>query len=189
MAEIIEGYRFFVLKSQVVLLTLVFLLALAGAVFFLLGTLRLRSLRALYRSALVRQGQEDLDEILLRQAGEIRNLEQRVGTLEDQLARMQAASRRHIQRCVLERYRAFKDVGGDQSFSLLLLDADHNGFILTSIYGSDEARVYAKRIVEGTAINPLSEEERKILAAATDTKESAESLRPRQEIPAVSAKI
>ena len=99
---------------------------------------------------------------------------------------MQTATRRHIQRCVLERYRAFKDVGGDQSFSLVLLDAENNGFILTSIYGREESRVFAKRIVEGKATHPLSEEERKVLTAATNTKESAIA---KQEIPAVSAKI
>ncbi len=186
MAGIMESYKVFVLDGQVVLLTLVFLLALIGVAVFVLGTLRLRSLRALYRSAQARQGGEDLDEILLRQAEEIRVLGQRVASLEGEVAGMQSASRRHIQRCVLERYRAFKDVGGDQSFSLALLDADNNGLVVTSIYGREESRVYAKRVVEGKATHPLSEEERKVLATAVNTKES---IPVKQEITAISAKI
>ena len=73
-----------------------------------------------------------------------------------------------------------------RSFSLALLDGEHNGLIVTSISGRDESRVYAKRVVAGKATHALSEEERKVLAAAANTKESVQA---KQEIPAIPAKI
>lgn len=64
-----------------------------------------------------------------------------------------------VQRIGYVRYNAFPGVGGEMSFSIALLDGGMNGFILTSIFGREEARVYSKEIKQGKSTMVLSDEE------------------------------
>jgi hypothetical protein len=88
-----------------------------------------------------------------------RQMEQRVSALEGQVPLC-------VQRVGLVRYDAFEDVGGQQSFSLAMLDAQQNGVILTSVYSRSDVRVYAKAIRRGQPSHPLSEEELQALRSA-----------------------
>lgn len=65
------------------------------------------------------------------------------------------------------RYNAFGDVGSDLSFSLALIDEHQNGVVLTSIYGREESRTYAKPIEGGKSMYNLSEEELAVLKKAS----------------------
>lgn len=71
-----------------------------------------------------------------------------------------------VQRIGFVRYNAFPGVGGEMSFSIALLDGGQNGFVLTSIFGREEARVYAKEIKRGQSLIALSEEEQAALRQA-----------------------
>ncbi|GIV15536.1 MAG: hypothetical protein KatS3mg022_0971 [Armatimonadota bacterium] len=88
-----------------------------------------------------------------------RQIEQRVSALEAQVPLC-------VQHVGLVRYDAFEDVGGQQSFSLAMLDARQNGMILTSVYSRSDVRVYAKAIRQGQPSHPLSEEELQALRNA-----------------------
>lgn len=71
-----------------------------------------------------------------------------------------------VRRVALVRYDAFPDVGGQLSFSVALLADDQNGVVMTAINGRHETRMYAKRIVAGTAEQEISPEERQAIAEA-----------------------
>ena len=64
------------------------------------------------------------------------------------------------------RFNAFDDVGGEQSFAVVLLDSERNGVALSSVYGRQDSRVYAKAICKGQGERPLSTEEQQALAKA-----------------------
>ena len=64
------------------------------------------------------------------------------------------------------RFNAFDDVGGEQSFAVVMLDSDRNGVAVSSIYGRQDSRVYAKAISKGQGERPLSGEEQKALEIA-----------------------
>jgi hypothetical protein len=64
------------------------------------------------------------------------------------------------------RFNAFDDVGGEQSFAVVMLDPDRNGVALSSIYGRQDSRVYAKAVAKGQGERPLSDEEQKALDSA-----------------------
>jgi len=57
------------------------------------------------------------------------------------------------------RYNAFGEAGSDLSFSLAILDDQQNGVVVTSIYGREESRLYAKPVENGKSVYNLSEEE------------------------------
>jgi hypothetical protein len=91
-------------------------------------------------------------------------------TLDDVAARtalLEAAQRRSFQRVGLVRFNPFEDTGGNQSFSLALLDAAGDGWVLSSLHARTGTRVYAKAIRAGRADAELSAEESAAIAQAT----------------------
>ena len=64
------------------------------------------------------------------------------------------------------RYDAYRDMGGQQSWSIALLDGNQSGAVVTSLHARDHARVYLKEMVEGTPGQRLSPEEERAVALA-----------------------
>ncbi|HYH94078.1 MAG TPA: DUF4446 family protein [Candidatus Saccharimonadales bacterium] len=90
--------------------------------------------------------------------------------LDDLAARtaaVEASSRQMFQRVGLVRYNPFEETGGNQSFALALLDADGNGWVLSSLHARAGTRVYAKAISAGTSDAALSDEETAAIRQAT----------------------
>ncbi|NLG84735.1 MAG: DUF4446 family protein [Firmicutes bacterium] len=171
--SLLEDYTRFLLSHQAVLLSAVFLFTLAVTAAFIIAVLRLRTLHRLYRAALSRrEGENELEKMLVYLGQATQSLTQRVTGLENEMEEVRTRARFYFQRWALERYRAFKDQGGDQSFTLVLLDENGDGVILTSIYGRDESRCFAKEVERGQARQPLSEEEKRALRMAFGKKEA-----------------
>jgi hypothetical protein len=63
----------------------------------------------------------------------------------------------------IERYDAFSGQAGNQSFSLLLLNRNGSGVILTSLISTQSGRVYAKSIKAWATETALSHEEEALL--------------------------
>jgi len=75
-----------------------------------------------------------------------------------------------IEKIKLIRFNPFDDVGGDQSFILVLLNKENSGILLTSLHHRSFTRIYAKPIKNGQGDNiTLSKEEKSaILKAISD---------------------
>lgn len=72
-------------------------------------------------------------------------------------------SKLNIQRIGLAKYNPFKETGGNNSFSLVLLDGNKNGIIITSLHTRERTRLYLKEIKSGKPNIELSEDEEKAL--------------------------
>lgn len=72
----------------------------------------------------------------------------------------------HIQKIGMVRFNPFQEIGGNQSFSLALLDANDNGVVITSLYTREGNRVYGKPIKNGKSEYLLSEEEKEAIEKA-----------------------
>jgi Protein of unknown function (DUF4446) len=90
-----------------------------------------------------------------------------VDDLGERTAVLEAAARRAFSRVGLVRYNPFEETGGNQSFALALLDADGDGWVLSSLHARSGTRVYAKAIARGRSETALSEEESAALRQAT----------------------
>ena len=66
----------------------------------------------------------------------------------------------------LVRYDAYGELSGHQSTTLALLDAQHNGVVLSSIAHRDSARLYCKQVVAGQGEFELSPEESEAIRLA-----------------------
>ena len=90
---------------------------------------------------------------------EIKVLSKRIDQLEED-------GKFHIQKIGLVRFNPFKELGGDHSFSMAILDAHDSGVIVTSLHTRDRTRVYMKDIKRGKSGFELSSEEKKALVDA-----------------------
>lgn len=87
-------------------------------------------------------------------------------TVRDKLNVLKKDGLLHVQKLGLTKYNPFKEVGGDHSFSLTLLDGKGDGFVLTGLHTRDRTRIYLKDVKNGKARVELSTEERKSLGLA-----------------------
>lgn len=70
------------------------------------------------------------------------------------------------QKVGLVKYDAFKEMGGQLSFSIALLNDKNDGFILNSVHSSDGCYSYTKEIKNGACAIALGQEEEKALQMA-----------------------
>lgn len=61
------------------------------------------------------------------------------------------------------KYNAFDNIGNNLSFAFTVLDGKDDGFCLSSVYGRNESRIFAKPIIEGKCLYGMSEEEKESL--------------------------
>ncbi|MCR4585484.1 MAG: DUF4446 family protein [Lachnospiraceae bacterium] len=71
-----------------------------------------------------------------------------------------------IQKMGLVKYDAFKEMGGNMSFCLVLLDENDNGFVINSVHSSNGCYSYSKRIRNGKCDIDLSAEEQEAMRRA-----------------------
>lgn len=99
---------------------------------------------------------------------------QREGFLEKQIREISAKeqdtqnkARGYFQKHAVLRFNPFEDAGGDQSFTVALLDANDNGIVISSLHARGGTRVYAKGVVEGKpATHQFSKEEKEAVEKA-----------------------
>jgi|SRR5690554_273348 len=167
------GFDFSVFVSRIDAFQFIPILQLV--VFLLLAVVgwRLRKLIKQYRSLLSGRRGVNLEEVLLELSKRSKKVEERLDMVEKELGDSQKAAQSYLKHWSLVRYKAFANTGGDQSFSLVLLDENNDGFVLSSIYGRDESRIYAKTIKDGKSGYPLSDEEEEILNKVIRNKKKA----------------
>lgn len=110
-----------------------------------------------------------LERILFDHLARVEEVDTRQRAMEQRVSDLEVTLPHCLQRVGLVRYDAFEDVGGQQSFSLAILDSKQTGIVLTSVYTRTDVRVYAKAIREGQPSHPLSEEEQQALRVAQST--------------------
>lgn len=142
------------MTESYILLSLSFVLFLAQVLFFL------NTRRLLVRLPKGSDGRACLQEQTLRR------LEERLNAMRQANAELRAQLTTCVRRPALLRFSAFDDVGSDLSFSLALLDQNGDGVVLSSLYGREESRLFAKPVRRGSSSYRLSAEEERAIALA-----------------------
>jgi hypothetical protein len=142
------------------------IIGIVAAIIALALGLRLMALERRFGLALGTTESGNLEKQLQTNLSEITSLSARLGELAEEYARLATAQSLSSQKISIVRFNPFGDTGGDQSFSLAVLDAHDSGYVLTSIHGRQGTRVYVKPIDFGKSKHQLSEEEQQVLAQA-----------------------
>ena len=90
---------------------------------------------------------------------DLKSLDKRFHSLSKQLETC-------MQGMAVTRYNPFSHMGGDQSFSIAMLNEKGSGFVLTSLYSREGSAVFAKPIEDYKSKYPLSEEELGVIESA-----------------------
>jgi len=86
--------------------------------------------------------------------------------IDNNISELNKSSMAHFQKMGLIRFNPFNETGGDQSFSLCLLDKNDDGYVISCLHTRDRTRVYAKAVEKGKSKLELSEEEKKAIEKA-----------------------
>ncbi len=112
-----------------------------------------------------------------------KNAENLAGALEENFQQMEKLSIEHqktqlkveealhsitttFHKLGIVKYDAFKEMGGNLSFALCMLDDNNTGFILNTMHGRESSYTYIKEIIKGEAYATLGEEEKEALEKA-----------------------
>lgn len=116
----------------------------------------------------ISQGVEvkDIKSVLENALSGIRQNGKEISAVKRKLGYLEEQAKFHVQKVGLVRFNPFRELGGDHSFSLAILDAENNGIIITSLHTRDRTRVYMKDIKKGRGTSELSAEEKRALSQA-----------------------
>jgi len=112
---------------------------------------------------------KDFKEIFLLQKDKNDHLEKQIKNAFSKIINLENISQKTIQKIGVVRFNPFNAIGGNQSFAIALLDADNNGFVISSLFIKESNRVYAKTIKKGKSDYALSKEEQEAISKAMNS--------------------
>jgi hypothetical protein len=162
-----ESLKLLVEANTLPLLAIFLLLLLIALGWNVFLHLALRKIEAKNQEFWKGEKVKNLEEVLLDQAKNLKVLDKDIQELYSISNEINNLALRGIHKVSAIRFNPFKDVGGNQSFSIALLNGKNSGITITALYTKEGTRVYAKAITAGESLNfPLTEEEKKAIETA-----------------------
>ena len=115
----------------------------------------------------IREG--SAETILLDYLQKVNLALERVEQIERNGKKLELITAKSVTRVSLIRFNAFTEVGSDLSFSAAFLDSFGDGIVLTSLFGRNDTRTYAKTVAQGKSSYPLSLEEEEAIKQALNS--------------------
>ena len=109
---------------------------------------------------------ESLEDTILSCIEKNEQIDQMNQLLREDIIGLRKNQRITYQKMGMVKYNAFREMSGDLSYALALLDQEENGFIINSVYAKEGGYSYIKEIVKGESSILLSEEEKAALEKA-----------------------
>lgn len=120
-----------------------------------------------YKRLVGKTKEGDLVDILNHQMSTMKETDKLLKDFKDKLAKLESDLPNNLKKVGLVRFNPFRQLGGNQSFSLALLDEESNGVVLSALHSRDSTRVYAKPVVGGKEADyTLSDEEKEAVKIA-----------------------
>lgn len=115
---------------------------------------------------------KSLESVILKQTGEIKDIDKEIQELFEISNKINNLATHSLHKVGVVRFNPFKDIGGDQSFVIALLDGKNSGVVISSLHTREGTRVYAKPVTRGESKKyPLAEEEKQAIKIASPIKE------------------
>lgn len=142
--------------------------ALAGAFIWLLGlSIFIWRQNKFLSSLFPKSGERDIRKKFEEIVKAVEDFRGELFTLEKELTAIQSQGLQYVQKVKLLRFNPYDDTGGDQSFTVCLLDNQGSGIVITSLHARSGTRVFGKEIVLGKSSKyQLSKEEEIVIKKA-----------------------
>jgi len=138
-------------------------LSLIALIFLAIFWRRLSAFQKFQKRFFLSKENIDLEDIILSQQENLKRVTSDIQKLSQANKILADLEQKCIQRIGMVRFSPFPSEGGNQSFAIALLDAYGTGVVISSIYGRDSQRVYAKPIKNSESHIPLTEEEKRAI--------------------------
>ena len=109
---------------------------------------------------------ETLEDVIMDQIEEIRNLKAEDRAAKDSIRTLNRNFRASFQKFGMVKYNAFQGMGGNLSFVFALLDYTNTGFVLNCIHSREGCYIYMKEVDRGQTEVVLGNEEQEALEQA-----------------------
>ncbi len=119
-----------------------------------------------YRSLMKGNEGLNLEEVLYAHIDELRAMKERAAELEKHCNELDKICASSIQRVGIVRFNAFDNTGSDLSFAVAMMDGKNNGVVMSSLFGRNESRIYAKPLVSAESSYMLTDEEKAAIERA-----------------------
>jgi hypothetical protein len=162
-----EFLKFLVVNNIVVIIAVLIALLVIFLIWNILLTLKLKAFQKKIRLFFGGKKISNLEELLIAQIENIKSLDKDIQELYSISNQINGLAMTGLHKVGMIRFNPFKDVGGDQSFAIALLNGENNGITLSSLYTREGTRIYSKAILSGKSEKyPLTEEEKKAIEIA-----------------------
>lgn len=113
----------------------------------------------------------NLETLILEHSEELKQLDKEIQELFEISNKIHNLASNSLHKVDVLRFNPFKDIGGDQSFAISLLNGKNSGLIISSLHTREGTRVYAKPIIKGQSEKyTLTDEEKTSLKSAMTAK-------------------
>jgi hypothetical protein len=112
------------------------------------------------------EGNQSQQELLAKLEKTVKGQEKQIAALKVKIGLLEKLAKSSFQKAGVVRYNPFQQVGGDQSFSVALLDGGNSGFVITSLFMKENNRIFVKPIKQGKSDYSLSDEEKTAISRA-----------------------
>ena len=128
-----------------------------------------KKLKKKYNSFMTGKNAKSLEDTLVTRLNQVEKLMSANEANEKNIEKLSNNMKYTFQKVGLVKYDAFNEMGGKLSFSLSLLNASNDGFVLNAVHSRDGCYTYVKEIIDGNSIIALAEEEQEALNMAKDS--------------------
>lgn len=119
------------------------------------------------KSLFPKSGERDIRKKFEEIVSAVEGFRREVSGLDNKVATIQDRGLKHLQRVELLRFNPYNDTGGDQSFTVCLLNDKGSGVVVTSMHARSGTRLFGKEVVLGKSGKyELSQEEELVIKKA-----------------------
>ncbi len=123
-----------------------------------------------YRRLIGKTKREDLKEILNTLLNQQTHGEKKLQEVLVSIESFRKNNLANIQKIGVVKFNPYSGTGGAHSFALCILDGQDNGFIVLSLHGREDSRLYLKEVTLGKTEYELSKEEMQVFVKAKNNR-------------------
>lgn len=155
-------------ETLVIIFGIIGLLLLILLIWNIILSVKVSKVKKQFRRLVKGTSEENLEEILNGLFTKMEEMNHSNSEIREEMGRLTKSFVSVKGRMGLVRFTAFDQQGSDLSFSLALIDDQKNGVVLTSLFGRDDSRIYAKPIENAQSIYNLTDEEKRAIQVASE---------------------
>jgi hypothetical protein len=139
-------------------------------ILYIMNLCKMKKLYRAYDRFMRGKDMESMEDLIVKQFDRLDYLEESDKEKRHQIKQIFDNLQNVYQKTGLVKYDAFREMSGELSYALALLDKKNNGVLINSMYSREGCYAYAKEIIDGKSSINLSEEEEEALKIAVNAR-------------------